>query len=130
MAVQNFTAVTTEAPNSGSGSSGSASTGSDSSKSSTNVGAIAGGVVGGVVVLALIAGVAVFLIRRRKNKALPESDTNRGHYPQEMPGEAHAKHEMADNSNLAQTANKKYGNPNPLQPQYEMPTNELRHEMA
>lgn len=39
-----------------------------SSSSSTNVGAIAGGVVGGVVGLALLAFLAWFLLRRRKNK--------------------------------------------------------------
>ena len=53
-------------PSSSSGSGSNSSSGSDSNRHTTNVGAIAGGVVGGVVGLALIAGLAYWLWRRRR----------------------------------------------------------------
>jgi LPXTG-motif cell wall-anchored protein len=131
MSVQNFTAATNSTSGSGSGS-GSGSSGS--TKSSSNTGAIAGGVVGGVVGLALIAGVTVFFIRRRKNKQV--IDNGNGGYPtQEMPTQAHSNHEMADTSGTATPMNG--GNVNyakhaslPATAQYEMPTNDARHELA
>jgi len=50
-----------------------APTSSASSGSKTNTGAIAGGVVGGVVGLALIAGAAIFFLRKRRSQ-IPLSD--------------------------------------------------------
>ncbi|OLN83698.1 Kelch repeat-containing protein-like protein 6 [Colletotrichum chlorophyti] len=49
---------------------GSGSSSDDSGSSSTNTGAIAGGVVGGVAGAALI-GLAIWLLRRRKQKKVP-----------------------------------------------------------
>jgi LPXTG-motif cell wall-anchored protein len=131
MSVQNFTAATNSTSGSGSGS-GPGSSGS--TKSSSNTGAIAGGVVGGVVGLALIAGAAVFFIRRRKNKRV--TDNGNGGYPtQEMPAQARSNHEMADTSGTATPMNgrnlkyAKYAS-SPATAQYEMPTNEARQELA
>ncbi|KAL8839985.1 MAG: hypothetical protein Q9170_001527 [Blastenia crenularia] len=62
--------------------------------SSSNTGAIAGGVVGGIVGLALIAGIAFFILRRRRNRyskptgsSTPELQSNNVHQLQEIGGE-------------------------------------------
>ncbi|KAK8165499.1 hypothetical protein BKA80DRAFT_342611 [Phyllosticta citrichinensis] len=47
------------------------STGSTSQRSSNHAGAIAGGVVGGVAAVALLAGLAVFMLRRRRVAGSP-----------------------------------------------------------
>lgn len=48
---------------------GNTSSNSASSSSSTPIGAIVGGVIGGLALLALLAGLVWFLLRRRKSKA-------------------------------------------------------------
>jgi len=120
IAVQNFTTA-----NSGSSGSGSGSGAKPTSKSSSNAGAIAGGVVGGIAVLAIIAGTAMFFVRRRKNKT--QQGRNGDGFAQEMPGQAHEKYEMPDSSNPGtHTVDKKLG----AGARYEMPSNDMRHELA
>jgi len=133
MSVQNFTAATTQAPNPGSSGSGSSGSDSNSPKSKSHSGAIAGGVVGGVAVLAIIAGAAIFFVRRGKNRNENTSGSG-GAAPQEMPGQTHAKYEMPDNSNVgSELANNKYAKVDDgflARPRHEMPTNDARHELA
>ncbi|KAI8139815.1 kinase-like domain-containing protein [Fennellomyces sp. T-0311] len=54
---------------------GNGSGGNDSGDSSNNAGAIAGGVVGGIVGLALIIGLLIFFLRKRRKSRQPEFES-------------------------------------------------------
>ena len=91
------TLLTATATNSSSSSNSTTAAAPTSTPSGTNTGAIVGGVVGGVTGLALIAGAAWFLLRRRKKNsqkytyspAAGQEDIYKGRYaPQnQQPGE-------------------------------------------
>ncbi|GME64071.1 Kelch repeat protein [Neofusicoccum parvum] len=81
------TTVARSATSASSTSSSSASSTTSSSGSSNNTGAIVGGVVGGVVGLALVAVLAWFLLRRRRNtqhQPVPQHDGSGTQSPHEM----------------------------------------------
>jgi LPXTG-motif cell wall-anchored protein len=91
-------------------------------------------VVGGVVGVALIAGAALFFVRRKRKQS--NGTAVNAHSAQEMPTQAHEKHEMPGTPGLGtsipQGGNVEYAKHahDSATPQYEMPSNEVRHELA
>lgn len=97
-------AITVTAP----ASSTSAAVESDSPKKN-HAGAIAGGVVGGIVLLALLAGLGWFLLRRRRTHA-SRSETVNGAYYSELPQKQAGNQQASFNqAGMASVSHEYYG---------------------